>query len=129
MPNLLFAAQDPGAIQAIAPVIGAVQLLPMAPKSHLAISRQTDVTALKVVEGSACRLVLADDKDSFRRIMQEIRPVALITGSSAPSRLTRTTPEQHLHSLCKEYDVPSILILDFWGSYAERFSDFEGRLD
>ena len=116
-------ARDEGSIQAIAPVIAALQKRGDVDARALAF----DPDARPYVECGA-RVDKIDigsfdaDPVAFaRHILQQWRPDVVLLGSSAPTGVAPNTPEQYVTVACHDARVCSVAVLDAWGYYDERF--------
>src|SRR5688572_16249 len=116
-------ARDEGSIQAIVPVLRALQksgefeIQPIAFDPEARPYVDLGVRAAKVDKGD----FLADPGVFTRAVLSARRPDLVLLGSSAPSGPAPDTPEQYMTSECRDAGVYTVAVLDAWGYYAERF--------
>ncbi len=123
--TILFLCKDPGAAEALAPVIESMGHL-----SDFKVETVAHPVSKYVYDRRNIPSILLDDlnyKDSPRECLTELlikkRPDLIILGTSVPFPDEPVTPEQYITGLAREQSIPSMCILDFWGKYIERFSD------
>lgn len=123
--RILFFCKDPGAAEALAPVIESMGHL-----SDFKVETVSHPVSRYVYDRRNILSILLEDlnyKDSPREcltaLLNEKRPDLIILGTSVPFPDEPVTPEQYLTGLAREQSIPSMCILDFWGKYIERFSE------
>ncbi len=107
-PQTLIVARDPGAANALAPV-AATGLATVVGLGHAqAFFRQI---------GVACHLEDDTDPSVAGRVLDEVRPQVLLTGTSL--KITRDAAWwEAAHAL----GIPSVALLDHWTAFGERFT-------
>jgi hypothetical protein len=122
-------ARDEGSIQAIVPVLQALQksggfdIQPIAFDPEARPYVDSGIRATKIDQSD----FLADPRAFTRAVLRARRPDLVLLGSSAPSGPAPDTPEQYMTSECRDAGVYSVAVLDAWGYYAERFGLTSGR--
>jgi hypothetical protein len=116
-------ARDEGSIQAIVPVLlalqkcGDVDLQPLAFDPEAKPYIEFGIRPAKIETGD----FLADPVAFSRDLLRRWQPDLMLLGSSAPTGSAPNTPEQYMTSECHAARVCSVAVLDAWGYYAERF--------
>ena len=121
--RIVSVARDQGSIQAIAPVLRAIQnrgdvdLQPLAFEPGARLYVDLGIRPEGVDYGEFA----ADPRVFTRRILQRWQPDVVLLGSSVPKGPAPNTAEQYMTAECQDAGVPTVVVLDAWGYYAERF--------
>jgi hypothetical protein len=123
-PRVLALSKDLGSVQAITPVVCELENRPdcdvflVCYAGAMKAVNEFDLNASEIDEAQflrdPCRLI----SDLF----ENYQPNILLTGSSPIDFASHHTPEQLAIIEARNRGVPSFMIQDFWGMYAERFS-------
>lgn len=131
LPRILFTSQDQGSWQAILPVISRIS------KRREGIPI---VLALPTVEPLLDKWEIAYEHldlyqyelspaNFFNQLLLMAKPHVVVSGSSPVRGEPPSTVEQHLIQAARAQGIPSVGILDVWGSYYERFAGKKGSID
>ena len=121
-PQIVAICSDPGAGNAVAPVIealrteGRVTVQALAYRETCALWTKRHLTFDNVPEGIS--------RTSLDNILSNPQASLLLTGTSYNS----IGLEKQFISVAQERGIPSLAVLDFWSNYTCRFSDGNGHL-
>lgn len=123
--KVLATSWHPGGMNAIAPVI---QELTKEEKADIvAIAHQFSEKVLK--ERNIQYRTISDYNlndvsiSSMNRLLETESPNLILTGTSTQDDKNKDVIEQTITLAARQINIASLAVLDFWGSYSERFND------
>lgn len=128
--RILVVARDHGSAQAVLPVASQLDKLGLSVSLYLPTSLHPLATRINI---SAFNLDIPRftlDPCSYTSSLCIYDYDLVLSGASNALNNPRpSTPEQYCISAANKLNIPSIVILDYWGMYKERFCDLGGKLD
>jgi hypothetical protein len=112
-PRVLVAAEDPGAANALAPVVGMLSR-----DGRVEVSSACGPMAASVFERFAVPSFAesACDADGW---LDRFAPALLLLGTSE----NRESVDRRLHRQARRRGIPTVCLLDYWSQFAQRFSE------
>ncbi len=127
---LLALSKDHGSVQSIVPVVAALKEKKYDVNFLLPIGCQDVATMFDLVfETLDEQAFLFAPEAYIAKLFDEFNPTLLLTGSSLASGVRPETPEQFAIRESHRRNIPSVVVLDYWGMYEERFCSHNGIVD
>ena len=128
--RILALSKDHGSVQAIAPVVAELKAKNYSVSLFLSQGRHS----VAAMFGLNCEMF---DEQAFSaapekyiaKVFDEVNAALLLTGSSLAIGERPETPEQYAIKEAGRRNIPSIVVLDYWGMYEERFCSNDGSID
>ncbi len=114
MKEIIFVAHDPGGYDVVFPVVQRLQQNPVS-LNFYCLGPAADLNPLYRASGS-------EILQTIHSLLHEKKLSGLVTGTSWGNNL-----ELKAIAACKEAQIPTISILDYWSNYQTRFLDESGR--
>lgn len=129
--RILALSQDHGSVQAIVPVVAALQDCPqvvvklLLPAGCYALLRSWDLVFDTFDKG----MFAADSEAYVAKVFDRVEPQLLLSGASPAKGRAPETLEQFAILEARRRCIPSVAVLDYWGMYLERFSSCGSFVD
>lgn len=125
-PTVLATSWHPGGINSIIPVIKSLRASDNVNVIAVGYEYSNAILDAHNVEHATLESYSIFDigVKSLESLIDKIKPDFVLTGTGAQNKDNSETIEQNMHLATKNKKISSLAVLDFWGYYAERFSDF-----